>query len=1036
MKCLALLIFTLFLIGEPVLWGQSTDATISGIVFDPSSKAIANAQVLILNEATGVRYPGATNAEGLYTVPILPPGQYRVQVSKDGFKTIIKPGIILNVQSALVLNFTLPVGAASESITVDAGTSLLNTTDASVSTVVDRQFVENIPLNGRSFQDLISMVPGVVTQSPQSGSTLGANGDFSVNGQRTESNNYMVDGVTGNTNPGTGYGGFGAGTSGSLGGATALGTTQSLISVDGLQEFRVQTSTYSAEFGRSPGGQFSLVTRSGSDEFHGEVFDYLRNNFFDANDWFNDHYGESIQALRQNDFGGTLGGPIQFGKYKADQSFFFLSYEGLRLTQPQAATIQYVPDLFMRQESPSSMQGILDSFPVPNGLDYGNAENPSLAEFIKAYSSPSSINSTSVRADHSFGSALSVFARVGYTPSTTSSRNDFAVNTTQARVTTATLGATSQFGHQISNELRLGYNSTESDVTDKLDSFGGAAPTNVASALGAGAVSRPDSLIELSIDGVGTTNLIAASNVHNKGQQWNVVDTFRLHTGHHQLSFGVDYRRIASPSSPPDVQTALFFSSQSVLSSTADLLVTRNFTPASPIFKEFSAFAQDEWRPTSRLNLSLGLRWELNPPPTEAHGNSAYTLLGSVYEPSSLAIAPKGTPLWKTTWYNLAPRLGIAWTARQSAGWETVLRTGGGVFFDTNNQVAANGYEGIGFEASGLNFEAPIPSPAATFNQTPTTTAPYTSDVIYAFPGHLQLPYTLQWNVSLEQALGKHNAFTVSYIGADGRRLTGEQELSLTPFNPSFGTVFYFNGGVTSNYQALQSQFQRTLNHGLQVLTSYTWSHSLDYGSTSTALPFQRGNSDFDVRDSFQGGLSWELPRFTTHEALARLYDGWALDGRVVARSGFPITLGGNQTIDPGTGNTYSGGLNVVPLKPVYLHGSQYPGGRAINSAAFSTPIGNVEGNAPRNFVRGFADSQINLAVRKQFHIRAGFDIQFRAETFNVLNHPNFGYVDPVYSDANFGQATQMLNQSLGTMASQYQQGGPRSMQFALKILF
>ena len=412
MKCLAAVTILLLSIGGPILWCQSTDATISGIVFDSSNRAISNAQILILNEATGVRYSGATNPVGLYTVSILPPGQYRVQVSKDGFKTIIKPGVILNVQSALVLNFTLPIGATSESITVDAGTSLLNTTDAAVSTVVDRQFVENMPLNGRSFQDLISMAPGVVTQSPQSGSTLGVNGDFSVNGQRTESNNYMVDGVSGNTNPGTGYGGYGANSSGSLGGATALGTTQSLISVDGLQEFRVQTSTYSAEFGRSPGGQFSLVTRSGTDEFHGEAFDYLRNDFFDANDWFNDHYGDPIQALRQNDFGGTFGGPIQFRSNANPRSFFFVSYEGLRLTQPQAATIQYVPDLSMRQQSPSSMQGILDAFPAPNGMDYGDAANPSLAEFIQAYSSPSAIDSTSVRVDRSFGRVLSVFGRV------------------------------------------------------------------------------------------------------------------------------------------------------------------------------------------------------------------------------------------------------------------------------------------------------------------------------------------------------------------------------------------------------------------------------------------------------------------------------------------------------------------------------------------------------------------------------------------------------------------------------------------------
>jgi hypothetical protein len=358
------------------------------------------------------------------------------------------------------------------------------------------------------------------------------------------------------------------------------------------------------------------------------------------------------------------------------------------------------------------------------------------------------------------------------------------------------------------------------------------------------------------------------------------------------------------------------------------------------------------------------------------------------------------------------------------------------VFFDTDNQVAANGYEGIGFQASAFDYAAAIPAPASTFSQTPTATVPYSNDVIYAFPAHLQLPYTLQWNSSLEQAIGKHNAMTISYIGANGRRLTGEQELALGSLNPNFGTVFYFNGDVTSNYQALQSQFQRTLNHGLQALASYTWSHSLDYGSNSAELPLERGNSDFDVRNSFQGGVSWELPRFTAHEALGVLYDGWAIDGRVMARSAFPVTLGGDQIVDPGTGSTYSGGLNLVAQEPVYLHGSQYPGGRVINRAAFSVPDGNVEGNAPRNFVRGFGDSQINLAARKQLHLDAGLNLQFRAEVFNVLNHPNFGYIDPAFIDATFGQATQMLNQSLGTVASQYQQGGSRSMQFALKILF
>lgn len=231
-------------------------------------------------------------------------------------------------------NFLLTLGSVSESITVAASGVNVNTTDASVSAVIDRKFVENIPLNGRSFQDLISMTPGVTTASPQVGSgagSIGATGDFSVNGQRTESNSYSVDGVSANIGSGNGYGVAGAAIGGAVAASTALGTTQSLVSVDDLQEFRVFSSTYSAEFGRSPGGQFSFLTRSGTDHLHGVAFDYLRNDFFDANDWFNNHYGNPISALRQNDFGGTLGGPFAlpgFSRGGEPKSFFFSPMRG------------------------------------------------------------------------------------------------------------------------------------------------------------------------------------------------------------------------------------------------------------------------------------------------------------------------------------------------------------------------------------------------------------------------------------------------------------------------------------------------------------------------------------------------------------------------------------------------------------------------------------------------------------------------------------------------------------------------------------
>jgi hypothetical protein len=1018
---------------------QSTNATISGGVAAPSGEFIADAEVDIANDATGVIYPAKTNSAGIYFVPILPPGHYHVQVSKQGFKTIIKPDVILNVQSAVALNFTLPIGATSESITVDSPPSPINTTDASVGTVVDRKFVENIPLNGRSFQDLISMTPGVLTQSPQSTSeVVGTGGDFSVNGQRTQSNYYTVDGVTANISSGNGGGIGGAATGGTIGGSTALGTTQTLISVDALQEFKVQSSSYSAEYGRSPGGQFSFLTRSGTDFFHGSAFDYLRNSFFDANDWFNRHYGEPAPALHQNDFGGALAGPVWIpGLYNGkERTFFFASYEGLRLTQPTAAAIQYVPDLFMRQQATRAMQPILNAFPVPNGLDYGTATNPSLAQFIASYSLPSSIDSTSIRLDHAFAPKLSLFFRLGDTPSSTVARPDFARTTTSINAQTYTLGATSQFSSQTTNEFRLGYARSDSTQIGVLDSFGGAIPIDLAAAMGAGSYQKVEPVIVFNISGIGAPAMLPYDS-SNSGRQWNLVDTISLLKGHHTVKFGIDYRHIKSPISPATEEPyAIFGTAQQILEGTPGAPYVLSHLPATPIFDQTALFVQDEWRAHSRLSLSLGLRWEVNPPPKEQHGNDAYTLLGNISDPSNLSVAPRGTPLWATTWFNFAPRLGMAWSARDRTGRETVVRAGGGVFFDSANEVAALGYNGLGFEAYQLLNGAQIPFTASQLDVPITVTAPYTSTVITAFPDHLQLPYTLEWNTSLQQALGKSQSLTISYVASNGRRLTGVQQLSLTQLNPNIGTVQYFTNGVTANFQSMQTQFQRSVAKGVQALASYTWSHAIDFGSNSNALPLQRGNADTDVRNNFEAGASWDLPSIAGPKPAAALLENWGLDARMNARSAFPVTLGGNPVIDPATGSEFGSGLNLVANEPIYLYGPQFPGGKAINPAAFSIPAAGTSGTAPRNFVRGFGATQLNLAARRDFRLHDGMALDLRAETFNLLNHPNFGHIDSTTTDAAFGQATEMLNASLGTVASEYQQGGSRSMQFALRFTF
>jgi len=1037
-RCNALLILCLY---SAALFAQSTNATISGGVADPSGKLVPGADVSIENDATGVIYNSKTNGSGMYLVPILPPGHYHIQVAKPGFKTIIKADVVLNVESAISLNFVLPVGATSESVTVDAASPVMNTSDASVSTVIDRKFVENMPLNGRSFQDLISLTPGVVTQSPQAqaGSGIQKTGDFSVNGQRSESNYYTVDGVTANIGAGNGVGTFTDGMSGTLGGSTALGTTQSIIPLDALQEFRVLSSTYSAEFGRSPGGQFTFATRSGTDQFHGSAYDYLRNNYFDANDWFNDQNHIPIAALRQNDFGGTLGGRVLLPRVYdgKDRTFFFIAYEGLRLTQPQAASVQYVPDAYMRVQATTIMQPILNAYPVPTpgAIDYGSASSPNLAQFIEAYSVPSRIDSTSVRIDHTITPHHSAFFRFGDTPSSTQGRTLSTLTTTSINTRTYTFGLTSQLARSITNDARIGYAQAGTFSSDRLDSFGGAMPVNLSSLVAAGSYPGIEPFVYIYIPGIGASSLESYATAGNQTRQWNIVDTAGALWGHHVFRFGVDYRHIASPTEPvsPAVQ-AEYLTPGAILDnqSTVTFIIKRN--PVTLVFNETSVFLEDEWHPSPRFSLASGVRWELDPPPASADGQPLYTLLGSIYQPSTLSLAPAGTPLWKTSKYNFAPRLGFAWMPYATEGDHvTVFRAGGGVFFDSDDQIAAAGVSGLGFLALSTLTNASFPLTSAQLSFPISAAAPYTSDSLYAFPEHLQLPYTLEWNASLQQSFGRSQSFTLSYIGANGRRLLQSALFNVQSQNPAFEDIYYPRAGITSSYQALQAQFQRSVSRGLHAIASYTWSHSLDFGSNSTLYPAIRGNSDFDVRNGFTGGLSWDLPS-AIKGLVGTIANGWGIDARIASRSPFPITLNGATETDP-TGQMYYTGVNYTG-QPIHLYSHLYAGGRALNPAAFSVPTGTGIGNVPRNLLRGFGLEQLNLAIRRDFGITSGLHLQFRAETFNTLNHPNFGYIDPTLSTAQFGQATKMLNQSLGTLSSQYQQGGPRSMQFALKALF
>lgn len=283
---------------------------------------------------------------------------------------------------------------------------------------------------------------------------------------------------------------------------------------------------------------------------------------------------------------------------------------------------------------------------------------------------------------------------------------------------------------------------------------------------------------------------------------------------------------------------------------------------------------------------------------------------------------------------------------------------------------------------------------------------------------------------------------TASWVGASGHRLLQQRRTDINSENPEFGEINYFPGGIPSNYESLQLKFQRSISPGIQALASYAWSHSLDYGSTDPAFPLTRGNSDLDVRHNLQAALSWDGRRLSGNWLHRNVIGGWGTDGRFTARTGFPVNLMGNLFSDPATGERYYSGVDLIPGRPLYLYGSQYPGGRIFNGGpnvtnpAFGLPAGSAAGNAPRNQLRGFGDFQVNAAIRREIYLYHRLNLQLRAESFNLFNHPTFGYVDPVLSNELFGQATLLLNQSFGSTGPLYEPGGPRSLQFSVKLHF
>lgn len=969
---------------------------LAGSILDPSEARVPGAQVTVVDEDTGFRRITQSGLDGRYLVASLQPGVYKVTVRKEGFRTVIHFGVRLEAARPARLDFTLPVGSMQETITVAGEAPAVNREDATLGVALPREEVERLPLNGRGVLSLLELVPGTVVTP----ATRGESGQFTANGQRPNTHYFTVDGASANT--GVSGGGLPAqSTGGALPGMSAIGSLHSLVSLDAVEELRVQTSTAVPEFGRLPGASVSLHTRSGSNELHGSMFYALRHEALSANDWFANRRGEGRATLRMHDFGQSLGGPLL-----RNRSFFFLAYEGMRLRQPFAWRAP-VPSLAAREGAAPWARPVLDLYPLPNGDDFGT----DLAEWSGRNRRPSRLDAASLRLDHSFSDSVSAFARYHDAPSW----NEFGssqINRLSLRSRSLTLGVNARPGAGTVVDTRLNASGARlsSHWRQAAEADGCALEAAISHflrtpAAGCGYLAR------FAIAGVG--DLVSGHEGLRRQRQVQGVQTATLYRGAHTVRLGVDYRRLAP--SRHDASGALSIITDSVADLSGDTnywMGTSEPRRGSAVLHELSLLAQDTWRVTPSLTATAGVRWEYTPAPVP--DPEAYFL-----DPERNIVMPESRPLWPRAYGNFAPRFGVAYAPGREA--RTVLRAGGGLYYASSVSIATDLING---------------GPLDIWQHMSPRHSPFSTMLSFGFVRDLRLPVVKQWSVSVERALADGEMVSAGYAGSAGRRLL-RREMGGAGSTQSSWVALATNHGV-SDYHGLQLLYRRKLKQRLQMLAAYNWSHSIDNSSTDALVHWagggltpasDRGSSDFDVRHAFSAAFTYELPK------------RWALDGIFRARSGFPLTVFGAERH---AGLIFANVFrpDLLPGRLAWVADPGAPGGKRLDGGAFRMAGEARQGNLGRNALAGFGMSQADLALRRQFRLSERGILELRIEAFNAFNQANFGDPAKYLVSPLFGQSSSMLNLMLGTgspasgLAPMFQSGGARSAQVTLRLRF
>jgi hypothetical protein len=967
------------ILGVAAAAAQSSNATLQGTITDTSGAVLPGVAVRLQSPATALSREVVSNTAGVYVFNFLPPGSYVVTAELSGFKIVRHEQIRLEVGQNLKLDLQMEIGELAEVVTVEGAAPLLDRSSPSIGTVVQSSQLQELPLAGRHWAGLMLLAPGAINTGD------GTHLSTRFVGRARDDNNWTFDGIdaTGVKDP------------------RQDSAARLIISSESIAEFRVSSALYSAESGTGAGGQVQLISKTGTNQFHGTVYDFIRNDAFDARPFGT--LGE-LPPFRLNQFGFNVGGPIV-----PRRTLFFVNYEGLRQRQTQSFT-RFVPSAAYRAGVTGVLAPIVALFPRGTGP----TSDPAIDEWRGTQKLIAEENAGLIRVDQRVSQSTSVFARYNFDRANIISPSDTGVTTNKLRPSNLVVQMQRIFGSAIVSEFKFGYNASLRD-----------------------SVREGPSAAQMSVPGFVT--LTGPQNEVERGRSYSVLNDTALIRGRHNIKFGGEIRRILIDVGEGNTTTLEYSSRTNFQNNVLERFNIIDFPIVQGQRWWYIGYIQDDikWRPNVTIN--AGLRYEYYSVVVEKDGRD------KVWRLSCGGFCPPGTPWYEPDFNNFGPRVGFAWAPARFRD-NTVVRAGFGIFYGPgqNDDVFAP----IDNAGSRISLER-VTTPALAYPIDPFLGLAATiGNAPRAVDEHRVDQYANHYSLSIQQALPLRFVTQIGYVGNQGHHMLDRNNINLIdpatgqrPL-PQFGRVDIKSSGSNTSFHGLQLSLQRPMTAGFLFGAQYMWSHALDVGSlgggesqepqNAACRRCEHASTNQDIRHTLTANWVYQLPygrETATRGLLERVFGGWQLSGVLQARTGRPLTITVNRsTGDLPDGNNRNQRPNLVPdVDP-------YPADRTpsqwLNIAAFAVPARGTWGNVGRNTLRGPGLFQVDLALQKRFRFAGSRHLEFRWEAFNAFNRLNLANPGTnISSPASFGRITGPLNNNYGT-------GTARQMQFMLRFNF